>query len=88
MSDKRVQYQPTPQLQEVVNALAPALSKTLKANAPFKLLAFSKYEGNPGRMTFYVAAGGKRFKLEIDQSAKSENQTSVKVLQAFEITTK
>ncbi len=88
MADKRPQYKPTAALQDVLNALTPALNQNLKTNTNFTLLSFSKYEDDSGRMTFYVEGSGRRFRLEIDQSAKGSQQTSVKVLKAFEIMTK
>ena len=88
MADNRPQYKATPGLQEVLNALTPALNQNLKTNTNFQLLSFSKYENAPGKFTFYVEGSGRRFRLEIEQSAKGSQQTSVKILKAFEIMTK
>ena len=88
MADNRPQYKPTPDLQEVVNALTPALNQTLKTNTQFQLLSFSKYDDDPGKMSFYVEGSGRKFRLEVEQSAKGSQQTSVKILKAFEIMTK
>ena len=45
MNKQRPQYKATPELQKVVDAIAPSITKTLKLkNTPVKLRSFSKYD--------------------------------------------
>jgi len=87
-SQNRPQYKPTPQLQNILNSLTPALAQNLDNHIKsFQLLSYSIYDEDPNRFTFYTEAAGKRYKLELQQSTQG-NQTVMKILQAFEIVTK
>lgn len=88
-SDARPQYKPTPELQNVLNALSPKLSQTLNmSSTPFSLLSYSKYDNDPNKFTLYTEAGAKRYKIELEQELGGDNKYHMKVLQMFEIVTK
>jgi len=88
-ADPRPQYKPTPELQNILNTLAPKLCETLAiGNQNFNLLSYSKYTEDPNRYTLYAEAGQKKYKMEIQQELGADNKYHVKVLQMFEIQTK
>lgn len=88
-ADPRPQYKPTPELQTIVNTLAPQLSDILKiGNQGFTLLSYSNYTDNPNRFTLYVEGGAKKYKMEIEQELGKDQKYHMKVLQMFEIITK
>ena len=87
-SANRPQYKPTPELQRVVNNLAPAINQNFGLKTQnWKLLSFSNYPDNPNKFTFYIEGSDKRYKLELEQEVQG-NQAVMKILQAFEIVTK
>ena len=87
--ENRPQYKPTPELQRVLDNLAPALNQNFGLkNQNWKLLSFSTYPDNPNRFTFYIEGADKRYKLELEQEVRDNNQAVMKILQAFEIVTK
>lgn len=88
-SDNRPQYKPTPELQNVVNVLAPQLCETLNIGAQnFTLLSYSNYPENPNKFTLYVSGGPKKYKMEIEQVLGNDQKYHMRVLQMFEIVTK
>lgn len=88
-SDSRPQYKPTPELQNVLNTLAPKICETLSVpKQPFTLMAYSNYPDNPNKFTLYVDAGVKKYKMEIEQEVGPDQKVHMKVLQMFEIVTK
>jgi len=88
-ADSRPQYKPTPELQNVVDTLAPKLNEILQVgNQKFTLLSYSTYTENPNRFTLYVSGEPKKYKMEIEQELGSDRKYHMKVLQMFEIQTK
>lgn len=88
-ADPRPQYKPTPELQKIVDTLAPKLCETLNSGSQtFNLLSYSKYTEDPNRFTLYVQGTEKKYKMEIVQELGGDNKYHVKVLQMFEIVTR
>ena len=86
--DNRPQYQPTPELQNLLNTLSPAINQNVGIDAHnWRLISFSNYEENPNRFTFFVEGSDKRYKLELEQEIRSGTPL-IKILKIFEIITK
>lgn len=88
-TNQRVQYKPTPELQNVLNTLTPHLNNSMGFHADsFKLLSYSTYPENANKFTLYVEGADKKYKMEIQQELGKDNKYYMKVLKMFEIITK
>jgi hypothetical protein len=85
MSQNRPQYQPTPELQQLVDAIAPIVRKAINMpNGDVVLSCFSTYPEDKAKLTFYLNVEEKVYKAEIEQKLVDGNAT-VKLLQLAEL---
>ena len=88
MSQNRPQFKPTPELQKVVDAIAPSIRQSLKLqNTDVELRCFSTYPDNANKFTLFLNVSEKVYKAEILQIVES-GRARIQLLKLFEIKNK
>lgn len=87
-NQKRPQFKPTPELQKIVDAIAPSIRQSLKIqNTDVQLRCFSTYPKDPNRFTFFLNVGQKIYRAEIKQKMEG-GKAKIQLLKLFQIKNK
>ena len=82
---QRPQFKPTPELQKVVDAIAPSIRQSLKLqNTDIQLRCFSTYPENPNLFTLFLNVSNQIYKAEIKQRVEG-GKAKIQLLKLFEI---